>query len=718
MASRFAVTNLPASDGTIHDHSTPDSHRQAVDIDPATLIFVIGLTTFFLFLLFRNTGLHPSIFGDEWSYSFFSRLADSSASPTPNYIYFLLFGWTRVCGHGFLECARILNSLLFVTASLFIYWTTQQLTGKPTAAFVALMSLAAPINIYTAYFMPESMYFLVFWALTWFAITYRGSRPAYYGSILGCLCAMMTMIKPNALFLFPGIIIFILYYYIVGSRNGKAGVIAISYLLIVAGIVRFGTGYVLAGPAGLHLLGTKYAPMAEAAITLEQVRRLTGLSLNILKGHLMGVMLLFGMPIASLVTMQIRNRRDAGPETTLHVIQIYLVAVTIPLLVMTCYFSAIVVGTSPYESAARLGMRYYNFGFPLFLMVAAGQLSFRGARRSGYAVTLAVAALVGVYIYSLKALLRDYSPNAIDSPELHGLTAHSAVFYVLAIPGVVSVMLWALNRKLASQLFLFIFTPACLLSSTVIVNAELRQRIVPDVYNQAGMFAHEVLSQHDRSKLVVGGSEIAGLLSVLFYVDDPGARMLFIPKGAPFDQSEIQSDREWLLLMGDHQVPADLKTQIAEDGYRLFRLPNRSASGKPELAELSFGFSRPFEFGVVSDVSGLSVPEEFGRWSDEAEVKVKLVSPLPRAFNLRLSANAFGPNAELPFTIRVGRETRVFRLSELPTDVYFSFTTDGAEKEIIISVPKPTSPKQLGMSNDDRRLGIAVRQMTITSTRK
>jgi phosphoglycerol transferase len=292
------------------------------------------------------------------------------------------------------------------------------------------------------------------------------------------------------------------------------------------------------------------------------------------------------------------------------------------------------------------------------------------------------------------------------------------MFYLLGILGMTSVIAWAVNRKVSSQLFLFVFAPVSVLWSTSVINGELRQLVTPDLYNRAGMFTHEVLSKHDRSKLVVGGEELAGLLNVLFYVDDPDAQTLVIPKGAPFDRSVVQYDREWLLLVGDHSVPSDAEAQIVGDGFALFRIGRRDTRRSPRSMALDVDFSHNAWPGVFNEVSGLSLPEDFGRWSDEAEVKLGLSSPLPRSFDLRLTASAFGPNTDLPFSIRIGPEVRSFRLRDVPTDAYFSFTTDGTEKLITISVPKPISPKQLGISSDDRRLGLALRQLSIVSNDK
>jgi phosphoglycerol transferase len=68
---------------------------------------IFAAVAVFLVLLFRNCGIYPLVFADEYSYSKFSRplpLADSMIS---DYVYMAIYRLTNACGDGFLDCARI-----------------------------------------------------------------------------------------------------------------------------------------------------------------------------------------------------------------------------------------------------------------------------------------------------------------------------------------------------------------------------------------------------------------------------------------------------------------------------------------------------------------------------------------------------------------------------------------------------------------------------------
>ena len=75
----------------------------------------------FMTLGFRNIGLHPGVFADEWIYSAAARLTDISQAVLPSYLFLLIFGNTSSCGSAFLECARLLNAGFIVLTMPFIY---------------------------------------------------------------------------------------------------------------------------------------------------------------------------------------------------------------------------------------------------------------------------------------------------------------------------------------------------------------------------------------------------------------------------------------------------------------------------------------------------------------------------------------------------------------------------------------------------------------------
>jgi phosphoglycerol transferase len=669
----------------------------------------------FVFLILRNIGLHPWVFSDEYNYSQASRLLKASTSNTPLYIYFFVYKLTRFNGPGFLESARVLNAIFFVGAAPFVYLAARRVTGRWIAVLITMLSLLGAINTFTSYFMPEAMFFFVFWWMSWFILCSRPARPIYYGAVTGLLLTILVLVKVNAIFLIPGIMAFMVY---ASYRDGSSswtktlGTSLLSFLSTFV-IARGTLGYVFAGRAGLHILGDKYGALAHDSLTPARLLLLTGEMVGVLRGHMLGLALLFAVPLASAITIVLR-RPDRGEEDgALSNAAAYLLLLLLPLLIVVAYFTASVLGESPYESLSRLHMRYYDFLFPLFLIVVGGQSATRNFRRNRYAVMGITLALVGLIALSLHSLLRDYTPGLNDTPELQGVTAMPFWFYSVGILGIASAVVWAFNQRRGARLVLFVLMPVMIVSGAVNSSLELRRICVPaTVADRAGMFTRGELDRAERSKVVVVDSEPAGVFQALFYIDDAKATFQVIPKGEAYDPKTLPVNHDWVLLIGDHALPAGTWQKIVGDGYVLFHVSAQDA-GKPGLLRRTINFSHPFRFGLVDSTSGLAGPESFGQWSDRREIQIKMLSPLPRRFDLTLTAKAFGPNAQLPLSIRIGDQAQTFRLSSWVAVVTLPFTTDGNARTITIEVPQPTSPRQLGLGADDRQLGIALLQMNI-----
>lgn len=119
----------------------------------------------------------------------------------------------------------------------------------------------------------------------------------------------------------------------------------------------------------------------------------------------------------------------------------------------------------------------------------------------------------------------------------------------------------------------------------------------------------------------------------------------------------------------------------------------------------------------IKDLRGLSGEEPWGRWSDayvSSSIRFEFFEPLPDRFTLELEANAFGPNIGRDLKVNIGSRTYDAHIPE----GNFSVALDvdlGEEKANIIEFipPAPTSPKELGLSEDGRKLGIGFIRMRI-----
>jgi len=110
---------------------------------------------------------------------------------------------------------------------------------------------------------------------------------------------------------------------------------------------------------------------------------------------------------------------------------------------------------------------------------------------------------------------------------------------------------------------------------------------------------------------------------------------------------------------------------------------------------------------------GLSSAEAWGTWSFGNNVTLKFLAPLPEKFTVHLIASAFGPNIGEDFVAHVGYSTVKFKLTAFPEERNLEFTNPQKSQIIKIDIPSPTSPKELGLSDDARNLGIGLTKLEI-----
>lgn len=121
-------------------------------------------------------------------------------------------------------------------------------------------------------------------------------------------------------------------------------------------------------------------------------------------------------------------------------------------------------------------------------------------------------------------------------------------------------------------------------------------------------------------------------------------------------------------------------------------------------------FTRPNWPEFIRNVSGISGYEPWGRWSDanlNQCIKFDFFDPLPNRFVLVLSAVPFGRNGEQTVSIRIGSQIQkvIIRRGELPIRLSFDLGNDRVYS-IEFLPQNPVSPKEMGLSEDTRKLGI------------
>jgi phosphoglycerol transferase len=243
------------------------------------------------------------------------------------------------------------------------------------ASIVALLAVLGPINSYTAYYMPEALYFFSFWLLTWFILRLDNTSDLRSWCFAGILLGLSALVKPHALFFLLAITAYILY--VSRKKEGKWAPQAIRNAIIFAAFAfaaKFSIGYVLAGKAGVTIFGPVYTSIASRTISnLDRYFELLSLSTESAKGHILAICLMFGVPIAFSIKASFGSVLSKEEMRSGHRIAVYALLVLVSLILVVSVFTASIVGLGPYETATRLHMHHYNFALPLLPVIAAYQ---------------------------------------------------------------------------------------------------------------------------------------------------------------------------------------------------------------------------------------------------------------------------------------------------------------------------------------------------------
>jgi hypothetical protein len=703
------------------NNPTLEKHMTHRSLDPRKyyweLGFLVSLALVFAYIRTRHAGLYPLVFADEWLYSSFARLTPLREAAIPSYLYLSIFGLTNACGTGFLGCARAMNLAFFIAAAPFIYLTARRFCGKPTAVVVTLMCMLAPFKSYTAYFMPESLYYFAFYVLTWIALTRTTMRWAYYALATGAVLGLMTLVKVHALFLIPALAVFIVFNSWNNNRNGpwlRIGLAAAGVAVLTAFAVRFALGYAFVGEPALSLFGSFYGGLAHNSQSMgDRLLKMMAPALFNLKGHLMVMALVFALPLAAILHYALSGKARAQAGIAIAPIYVYAILMIGAAFTMTVFYTASIVDFGPGE-ILRLHLRYYSFTFPLLLIVvAAGIGGPSDSPRPALPIAICLA-LTAAIVYSAVTLPSAYHLSMVDGPELASMGLGRTFGTVVIALELGLLLVWALNRKLAAALFVFLFLPLSVINSEIVTSKFLTATKVPNLFDKAGTFTRGYIDDAERKDLAIAGTGLGELLRTKFHIDHTGPAIIELEKGAPLQAAEVPVRKKWLLVVGDHALPPELKPVVKNAEFTL--TPIATAADYQPIGSVML--ATPLESSLLAGAEGLSGAEAWGRWSDSKQVRLHFKAPLPKHLKLFLKAQSFGPNANQPYTLRVGRSETSFRIPQTPLEIYLQLETDGSRKTLTIDIPQPVAPKTLGLSADERELGLGLISLEIGKRRE
>lgn len=685
---------------------------------PLALTLAFACIAWFLYQ--RHAGLQPTVFADEWYYSKLARLTPIADAILPSYLYLWIFSASKVCGDGFLDCVRAGNLAFLLASTPFVYLIARRYMGQTAAAVVALLSTLAPLNSFTAYFMPESTYYFGFCVLSWTALCGAGWRPFVHAMASGAVLGLMSLVKVHAVFLLPALCPFLL---AASRQRGGAwvlrGLAMATLAAAVALALKFGLGWLFAGKAGLSLFGSFY----DSTVVERDRLALLGAAAVSAAGHLMALAPIYGLPLAILVhatcACLLRGRAGAAPSASAdlaagqrHLLHLYVLLMLGAAAGLTVVYTAgLAIGGS--REGLRLHLRYYNFVFPLLAVVAAAAIAPRGVRgvRDDAAplpwLRWVLAILLGAALLASLFRLQGYVINIVDGPDIAAIGPDSRRFQVLVVLQLLLLLAWAARRRAAPLLYLCLALPLAYAASQISIGRYFAAQRPPTPTDVAARFVHDYVAPDQRDQVVIAGVDVALMMRAQFHIDHPDTVWRAMEFG-PVAEYQLPVNKKWLLLLGQYEVSDKAVTILRTPYYSFVRLPDQ----EPTVSRVRF--SAPADPNVVVGIEGLSRIEPWGRWSDAKHVTIRFAQPLPRRVGVVLTGRAYDVNAELPFRMRIGNQVKEFRLGWHDGEIGLHFDIGDDVRTIDIEVPQPVSPEERGHPGDTRKLGIGIAEFVIT----
>lgn len=641
----------------------------------STHTIVGGLVLAFVWLQARVQSILPAVMQDEYVYSMQARKIPLADLEYPNFLYSLVYSSTNACGINYYSCTKNLNLFFFAGFVAVIFFLTLYFLGKWWAFGLSLATLLSPLGAYTSLFMPESMYFF-FALLSVVGLWWAAKKGLWWQYLIaGSLVGLTALVKPHALFLAAGAVLFIL---VVHFKAWKQFGIAFASYVGGALVTKFTLGFLLAGPAGLTLFGSNYTsslnnftenlrgsgvPEGLSASGAGAVAAAPGGS-NLLVDFVgqtifqigwqsAAVFLLAGGLLAILLgSLKVADNQEL-PQVQADAKRFgQLVLISLGSMVLVIGAFGAMVTLLGDDHSNRLLLRYYEFLIaPLAIAaLAAAKNSSKGNWITWLvagAATLIGAVAFWVWFPSLR-------PQFADSPIMMGVTASEfsgglavAIAFVLGVAAFLTsrTRLLVLGSVTIFSLVFFGFSS---------VNRLHGQASTISPVDSAGIFARDYLAGADPATIHFVGTNKQLTLASIFWLDKPDVRFTLIAPLERVSVDRLPEGTEWVIAFGGALLDFTPKFSINGDGWSLM---NVSESDK-------HFFNQAMQDTPIEATTGLGPATSWGQWveGDSATIKFKELVPAGSKMQLQVLVGPTGAGQRIE--VQFGDGVTVFDLPD------------------------------------------------------
>jgi phosphoglycerol transferase len=682
---------------------------------------------YYIWLSFRSSGLETLCASDELMYLTESSRQPISQASRPFYLFYRLFRTvTQAAGDGYLEAARHLNALLLAVCLPVLYVVGRKFLSCKSAFFFAAVSVLWPSNVYVNVFMVEITYFFCF-SLFLLLFTATGVTLSYKTAlILGGFLGTIYFVKTHSLMLMAGLFIYFFAEIYKYHRNTQKNYIRKYLYLCLAAVLSFLCvksffSYMVTGHIFSGFLGNNYGGHFNNGIS--GVIHNPFLSIKAFLwsciGLLTAIILPAGVPLAALCgeAAAISNNQDRKYNEII----IFCLSLVAAIFISCASFMTLNLFfeyDGDFTKLTRVAMRYFDVCIPAILLpgliIVHNNCKNASPGNTEVRRRLIAALILAIAVFGIFRGRHLFHHWYIDTPEFSAFFSDRRFFVLFSMLCPASILIFILKKQLGLTMYYAVFLPLFLFGGNYAVTQDMRHRKTPNAIERASYTARYFLGRDiDRTFLVASDASARAWAS---WILQGKADTKTVRPGT--DISAFTENKKYKYIMtitdnpadADYVTPPHLELALRQDSMRVYRvMPDFWHSGPDNFfMDLRDAYPENAEF-----LAGFSHPEPEFRWSDGDRVIIGLVRPVGGKGTLFLRAAAFGPNAGKNFTLHMGGRSFGFLLGTTAETIAIPYTLESPAKRIVIDVPQPARPKDVGAGNDPRRLGLSLSYLAV-----
>ena len=564
------------------------------------------------------------------------------------------------------------------------------------------------------------MYYFFLALLFWHLTKQVEQRSLGFWIQAGTYLALLSLVKPHALLLIPGIGTYLLFTQW-GEATGRwmrllkeGGSFLVSVLA-----VKFGLGLIFAGPSGITFFGGAYTGTLNGSLSAGTgagatdvaaagIDRTFGTSLGFISGQIgveiLAVVFLGALPLAAAIRYLSRSSSTVAQNKPLADFSFLIVNSLAWMVVLIAIFSNM-TRMSGEDTANRIMLRYFEFLIPLLLitLVATAERGFnlKASWRWVVATVISVLSIVAsTFITQVPtgAVAPRYNLQFVDSPLLKvflgTLTYDSktgAPIYwmsiVTVVMTVVALAIWAANPKWASVTWLAAIMPVLLLlSNNAMITSYAWRSTYTMASDTAGEFVRDSIPQSELKNLIIVAPTNSNKSELVakFHVNNPDVQSTEINEGGTYAAPTGDTAIKWEMALGNVTLSDPGFVVAQAGGVELLRR---------DLGDIEYFNNHTHAGTLVVGTQGLDRTSAQGLCATQTTAIIHLSKQVMSQDKLLIGLSASGAGAGAQYTIRLGETTQNLNLQnpQRPVDASILATNNQATQDLYLNMPNAQS---------------------------